>query len=195
MTVIADLVAIIDVQDGQPAPKVKNLRVFRLKHADSKNIMGVLATLEIANISGPCLAAELDRNNLIVLGDAAGIRQIEQVIQALDVEGHPIGDARPFTDGRDILFSHFVPRPGQNEMVGAWQDRRGGDMHVEFWDGSGEVMRSWAGPVPQDFGLDLSTFGSPHVVVDGGRVFVLWHGQSEPPEPNAVYLREFGCVP
>jgi hypothetical protein len=119
--------------------------------------------------------------------------------QALDVAGDPLVEALPFSDGRTIqdsgLQDTFIPRPGLNEMAAAWQDPQGGDMHVEFLNGRGDVLRGWSGPLQPDPGYDEGFFSQPHITFVDDRMLMIWHGLADNSVPNRVSVRPFGCVP
>lgn len=84
--IVTDLVAILDVEDGQAIPKIKNLRLFKLKHADPKAVLTVLSQLEIASFPSR-IAADPQAKTIIVMAEAAVMREVAEVIQALDAEG------------------------------------------------------------------------------------------------------------
>jgi Putative metal-binding motif len=119
--------------------------------------------------------------------------------QVLDVAGDPLGEALVFEDGRSLqdsgLQSRYVPRPGLGETLAAWQGPSGGDMHVEWLDDRGDVLRGWAGALPNDPGTDVGYFVQPHVIFVADRLLLAWHGVSEGGLPNRVSVQEFGCVP
>jgi hypothetical protein len=119
--------------------------------------------------------------------------------QPLDPTGEPRGPALPFADGRHLddsgLQQHFVPRPGLGEMLSTWQDPQGGDMHVEFLDDAGEVLRGWSGPPAPDPESGEAFFVSPHHAFVGERLLIIWHDLAEDAQANRVLVREFGCVP
>ncbi len=118
--------------------------------------------------------------------------------QGLDVNGDPLTEALPFSDGRHLddsgIQDLFVPRPAQRETFVTWQDPSGGELHAEFLDDRGEILRSWSGPLAPDPGYDQGYFVDPHAAFVGGRVFVTWHGLAPDGQPNPVFVREFGCV-
>lgn len=118
--------------------------------------------------------------------------------QALDVDGNPLSAPEPWPDGRHLddsgLQDLFVPRPAQHETFVLWQDPLGGEMHAEFQDARGDILRSWSGTLPPDPGYDLGYLVDPHAAFVGSSVFVVWHGISPDGTPNPVYVRELGCV-
>ena len=119
--------------------------------------------------------------------------------QPLDVSGEPLGDAFAFADGRSLgdsgLQDTFVPRPGLGEMAAVWQDPSGGDMHVEFLDSRGDLLRSWSGPLEADPGYEEGYLAKPHLTFVDDRVLVIWVGLADDALPNRVWVRELGCVP
>lgn len=119
--------------------------------------------------------------------------------QPLDLEGNPVAEALPFDDGRHLdasgISDIFVPRPGTGEMITAWSGPDGGEMHVEFLDDDGEVLRGWSGPLEADPGYDRGYLIDPHIQIVDDRVLVIWQGLAPDHEPNHVLVRSFGCVP
>src|SRR5262249_1760240 len=90
LQIIADLVTVLDVAPKKTAPKVKNLRVFRLKHADPDTVAAAVSQL---GIQGRIAPARIDRADgtadllVIAMGSEEQIREVSQVIEALDVPG------------------------------------------------------------------------------------------------------------
>ncbi|MEM6990624.1 MAG: putative metal-binding motif-containing protein [Myxococcota bacterium] len=123
----------------------------------------------------------------------------ESTRQALDAEGYPLGDALPFADGRQLGESGrgdvFLPRPGLGEMIAVWSDGDTSEMHVEFLDDGGDVLRGWTGVLPPDPGYDAGYVQDPHVSLVDNRVVVVWRGIAPNATPNPVFVRSFGCVP
>jgi hypothetical protein len=87
LQVITDLVTVLDVASGKTAPKVKHLRVFKLKHADAEEVTNTLSQLGIeARIApAPISDAGGQQRLLIAMGSDEQIREVSQVIKALDV--------------------------------------------------------------------------------------------------------------
>jgi hypothetical protein len=96
--IIADLVTVLDVAPKKAAPKVKNLRVFRLKHADSDTVAAAVSQLGIQARIAP---ARLERGDgsddllVIAMGSEEQIREVSQVIEALDVPSKEQPDGAP----------------------------------------------------------------------------------------------------
>src|SRR5207248_11742108 len=65
LQIITDLVAVLDVIGDKEAPKVKNLHVFRLKHAEAKTVREVFQKLEFPLR----LAEDPQTRSLIILDD------------------------------------------------------------------------------------------------------------------------------
>jgi beta-lactamase regulating signal transducer with metallopeptidase domain len=87
--IITDLVTVFDTAPKKKAPKVKNLHVFKLKHADPDNVIQTLSQLGIqARIAPARLGPEEGEQELflIAMGPDDQIREVRQVIEALDVE-------------------------------------------------------------------------------------------------------------
>ncbi len=82
LQLIADLVAILDLEDGKTAPKAKHLQVFKLRHTDPRTVRNVALQLDIQTR----LAPDPQGRMLIVMGEPAEISELSQVIEALDVE-------------------------------------------------------------------------------------------------------------
>jgi type II secretory pathway component GspD/PulD (secretin) len=104
----ADLVATLDVAEDKPAPQAKNLRVIRLRFADANEVAQVLDQLHVeANVvSAPKAHA------VIVSGPPAALKEVSEVIEALDVEGKPeTGKEQPRGGTRP-------PGPGSNNPGG-----------------------------------------------------------------------------
>ena len=115
--------------------------------------------------------------------------------QRLAEDGTPLDDAKPFADGRELqdsgLQDFFQPFPADQEILTAWQAPLGGDLHVEFLDAQGNVLRGWSGPPGNPDGW----FVDPHFARVDGRIIVVWHGSAGNSQPNPVMVRSFGCVP
>ncbi len=79
---VTDLVAMLDLAPGKAMPKVKNLRVFKLRYVQSKDVVQVLSDLQfnarIALIQKP--------NAVIVSGSEDLMKEISEVIEAMDIE-------------------------------------------------------------------------------------------------------------
>jgi type II secretory pathway component GspD/PulD (secretin) len=78
----ADLIAVLDLPPGKPLPQVQNLRAFQLRHADAANLAKMLAALEINARIMPVPRSKM----LIVSGPEAAMKEISEVITALDVD-------------------------------------------------------------------------------------------------------------
>jgi hypothetical protein len=81
----SDLVAMLDRPEGKPMPRLKNIRAFKLKFADPEQVAMMLHALEINATIAPAPKATL----LIVSGPEAAIKEVTEVIEAVDVEGKP----------------------------------------------------------------------------------------------------------
>ncbi len=79
---VSDLIAMLDLAPGKAMPKVKNLRVFKLRYVKSRDVVMILSDLQfnarIAPIQKP--------NAVIVSGPEDLTKEISDVIEALDIE-------------------------------------------------------------------------------------------------------------
>jgi beta-lactamase regulating signal transducer with metallopeptidase domain len=80
---VADLLAMLDVEDGKPVPRVKNYRVFRLRYAGANEVAMIVQRLDIDALIVPAPKAQM----VIVSGPEAALKEIGEVIDAVDVEG------------------------------------------------------------------------------------------------------------
>jgi hypothetical protein len=78
----ADLVAVLDLPPGKPIPQVKNLRAYKLQHADAEELSNVLSNLELDVRIVPVPG----RNILVISGPEAEMKEVCQVIEELDVK-------------------------------------------------------------------------------------------------------------
>jgi hypothetical protein len=81
----SDLVAMLDLPEGKPMPRLKNIRAFKLKFADPEQVAMMLQALEINATIAPAPKATL----LIVSGSEAAMKEVAEVIEAVDVQGKP----------------------------------------------------------------------------------------------------------
>lgn len=79
------LVSLLDAGPGKVLPKVKGLSAFRLKHAAPEEIVQVLQQLDLGGRVVPLPSAML----IIAAGPEATLREVGEVIEALDVEEKP----------------------------------------------------------------------------------------------------------
>jgi hypothetical protein len=89
---IGDIVSAVDVTDTKSgATKLKNLRTFKLKHADVQTVSQIVQDLEV-NVKVSILpSAEM----LVVSGGEAALKEVSDLITELDVEGKPTGEGKP----------------------------------------------------------------------------------------------------
>jgi hypothetical protein len=81
----ADLVTVLDLPPGKPVPKIKNLRAYKLRHANAGELADVLRALELDVRLVP-----IEKGNfLIVAGPEAAMTEIGETIEQLDVESKP----------------------------------------------------------------------------------------------------------
>jgi beta-lactamase regulating signal transducer with metallopeptidase domain len=79
---VADLVALLDVPAGKAIPKVKNLRAFKLRHAKVESLLEVLQQLG----TNARLMGDAPANTLVAAGSEGDLKEIAEVVEALDVE-------------------------------------------------------------------------------------------------------------
>jgi hypothetical protein len=79
---VADFVAIFDLPDDKPIPKLKNVHAFKLRFAKPDDVIEVLKALNI-NV----LVALIPKSTiLLVNGPDASIKEATEIIEALDVD-------------------------------------------------------------------------------------------------------------
>jgi len=79
--IAADLVAVLDLPADKPIPKVKNLRAYKLKHASAQDLNALLSSLMDARM------VPVEKGNiLIVAGSEDVMKDIDSVVEALDIE-------------------------------------------------------------------------------------------------------------
>jgi hypothetical protein len=84
---VADLVAALDVADGKPMPRLKNVRVFRLRYANAPEVVSILGALDL---NGVAVGNVTPGQRLIVAyGPEPALKEVAEVIEAVDVEGKP----------------------------------------------------------------------------------------------------------
>jgi uncharacterized protein (UPF0335 family) len=80
---IADMITALDLPDGQATTKLKNFRTFRLKHADAGQVAAIVQELDIKATVSVIGSA----NMVAVSGSEAALKEVGDLIEALDVEG------------------------------------------------------------------------------------------------------------
>ena len=87
---VADIIAAVDVTDNKTATKLKNLRTFKLKHANVDQVAQIVQELDL-NVKVSVLpSAEM----LVVTGTEAALKEAGELIEELDVEGKPVKDIK-----------------------------------------------------------------------------------------------------
>jgi beta-lactamase regulating signal transducer with metallopeptidase domain len=81
LQIASDLVAVIDLPANAPVPKVSSLLAFRLKHANAQELSEALQTLELDVQFMPFNKT----NTLIIAGPEGTMKEVGEVIEALDV--------------------------------------------------------------------------------------------------------------
>jgi hypothetical protein len=94
--IAADLVAVLDLPADKPLPKVKNLRAYKLKHASAQDLNAVLNSLLDARM------VPVEKGNiLIVAGSEDVMKDIDGVVEALDIEvQQPKEPPKPNKEGK-----------------------------------------------------------------------------------------------
>jgi beta-lactamase regulating signal transducer with metallopeptidase domain len=82
---VADLVALLDVPEGKSTAGVKGFRVFHLRYANAQDVAGILGALDIGAAVVPAPGARA----VVVSGPEAALKEVAEVIDAVDVEGKP----------------------------------------------------------------------------------------------------------
>lgn len=80
-----DFVAMLDVADGKAPPAMKNIRTFKLKFAAPDEVAKILEVLDLGALVAPVKKG----NMLVVSGPEATLKDVAEVIAAVDVEGKP----------------------------------------------------------------------------------------------------------
>jgi type II secretory pathway component GspD/PulD (secretin) len=78
----AEVIALLDLPAGKAAPKTKNMRAFKLKHAEAAKIASILDEL---GLDARVLALE-GTNRVIVAGTEAALKEATDLIEQLDVD-------------------------------------------------------------------------------------------------------------
>jgi len=82
---IGEIVAAIDVADNKTATKLKNLRTFKLKHADVNQVSQIVQDLELSVRVSILPSSEM----LVITGGENALKEVADLIDELDVEGKP----------------------------------------------------------------------------------------------------------
>jgi len=92
LRIVADLVAVLDAAPGNPAPQVKHVSVFRLKHADPQQVALAVMQLGIEARVAPVEEGDFhpevkeDQRFLFAIGSEEQIGEIRQVVEAMDMQ-------------------------------------------------------------------------------------------------------------
>jgi beta-lactamase regulating signal transducer with metallopeptidase domain len=78
----AEVIALLDLPAGKAAPKTKNMRAFKLKHAEAAKIAVILDEL---GLDARVLSLE-GTNRVIVAGTEAAVKEAADLIEQLDVD-------------------------------------------------------------------------------------------------------------
>jgi type II secretory pathway component GspD/PulD (secretin) len=79
---VADFVAILDLPDDKPIPKLKNVHAFKLRFAKPSVVIEVLRTLNV-----DVLVAQIPKSNIILVnGQEPAIKEATEIIEALDAD-------------------------------------------------------------------------------------------------------------
>jgi beta-lactamase regulating signal transducer with metallopeptidase domain len=88
---IGDIIAALDVPESKTATKLKNLRTFKLKHADVNQVGQIVQELAL-DVKASVLPTG---NVLAVHGSEAALKDVADLIEELDVEGKSLKDVKP----------------------------------------------------------------------------------------------------
>jgi type II secretory pathway component GspD/PulD (secretin) len=88
---IGEIVAALDVGDNKAATKLKNLRTFKLKHADVNQVSQIVQDLEL-NVRVSILPSS---EMLVISGGESALKEVADLIEDLDVEGKPVKEIKP----------------------------------------------------------------------------------------------------
>lgn len=83
---VSELLALFDVADDGAVPRLKNYRIFRLRYANANEVAQLVNALEIAAFVVPAPQARM----VIVSGPESALKELGEVIEAVDVEGKPV---------------------------------------------------------------------------------------------------------
>ena len=79
---VADFVAILDLPDDKPIPKLKNVHAFKLRFAKPGDVINVLKALNI-----DVLVAQIPKSSIILVnGPDSAIKEATEIIEALDAD-------------------------------------------------------------------------------------------------------------
>mgnify|MGYP000358145677 CR=1 FL=1 len=120
--------------------------------------------------------------------------------QLLSREGDPLTAPTTFPDlrrmGDNPLQDVQLVEHATDRVLNVWQSPWGepdAELHLEFLDERGTVVRSWQGGAGTGR-IEDPPLVDPHAVLDGDRVLLIWHGLAEDYGANAVFVQSFGCV-
>jgi hypothetical protein len=82
LKICTDVVTVLDTAPGKPLPKVKNIGVFPLKHAEADQVKALAEELGFPLLSLPAA-------KLVIAPDVASLDELETVIRELDVPARP----------------------------------------------------------------------------------------------------------
>ncbi|MFL5242104.1 MAG: secretin N-terminal domain-containing protein [Gemmataceae bacterium] len=112
----ADLVTVLDLPADKAIPKVKNLRAYKLKHANAGELNSVLSSLEMDARMVP-----VEKGNiLIVAGSEDVMKDMDSVVEALDIEVQqskepPKPDKEQKSKSEKPLESKEPPKPDKEQ--------------------------------------------------------------------------------
>ena len=79
---VSEFVAILDLPDDKPIPKLKNVHAFKLRFAKPSDVNEVLKALNV-----DVLVAPIPKSNILLLnGPDSAIKEATEIIEALDAE-------------------------------------------------------------------------------------------------------------
>jgi type II secretory pathway component GspD/PulD (secretin) len=82
LQVVGEFVAMLDLPDDKPIPKLKNVHAFKLRFTKPDDVIGVLRALNI-----DVLVAQIPKSTIVLLnGPDSAIKEATEIIEALDAE-------------------------------------------------------------------------------------------------------------
>src|SRR5262249_34965862 len=88
---ISEIITALDTPEDKASAKLKNFRTFRLKHSGAAEMASILQELDLK-----VTVSVLQKGNMLaVSGPEAALKEVGELIEALDVEGKPVKSTRP----------------------------------------------------------------------------------------------------
>lgn len=80
---VTEIVQVLEAPEDRPLPEVKQFTVFRLKHVDAQDLVGILGEVEF---DGCKVAAYSKGKLLFAMGEKNGLKELADAVKQLDVE-------------------------------------------------------------------------------------------------------------